>query len=194
MTTGLRWRVLTLQVVMIAVFAFAAGFLFWAGNFTHSYVHDQLASQQITFAPKAALSPAEYSPTAIKNLSQYAGRQLTTGDQAKVYANDFIGTHLKGIGKGHTYAYWSGKALADKNPKTQAVENDIALTLFRGESLRAMLLNAWGWWTVGTYAFYAAIGMTIATIAVIAALIFELLFAARPVTAGYTSGKAVAAQ
>jgi hypothetical protein len=48
-------------------------------------------------------------------------------------------------------------------------------TLFRGETLRGLLLNAWGWSQIAMYAFYAAIGLTVATLAVFIALVFELL-------------------
>jgi hypothetical protein len=35
-------------------------------------------------------------------------------------------------------------------------------TLFKGESLRAVLLNAYGWWTVSTIAIDAGYAMVIA--------------------------------
>ncbi len=47
-------------------------------------------------------------------------------------------------------------------------------TVFEGTTLRSMLLNAYGWWTVGTYALYAAIGLTIAAGLVVLSLVFEL--------------------
>jgi hypothetical protein len=37
-----------------------------------------------------------------------------------------------------------------------------------------MLLNAYGWWTVGTYALFAAIGLTIAAGVVLLTFVFEL--------------------
>ncbi|HET7421854.1 MAG TPA: hypothetical protein VFL27_15850, partial [Candidatus Dormibacteraeota bacterium] len=52
-------------------------------------------------------------------------------------------------------------------------------TLFKGETLRASLLNAYGWWTVGTYTIYAAIGLLIAALGVLGALVFEVVVAAR---------------
>ena len=54
MGSGLRWRVVSLQVVMVVVFAFIAGFMYWGANFTHSYVHDELVSQKISFPPASA--------------------------------------------------------------------------------------------------------------------------------------------
>jgi uncharacterized membrane protein len=35
-------------------------------------------------------------------------------------------------------------------------------TLFKGESLRAMLLNAYGWWTLATIAMWAGFAMVVA--------------------------------
>ena len=52
-------------------------------------------------------------------------------------------------------------------------------TLFRGETLRGLLLYAWGWSQVGLYAFYAAIGLTVATIVFLGALAFEVALAYR---------------
>jgi hypothetical protein len=48
-------------------------------------------------------------------------------------------------------------------------------TLFRGETLRAILLNAYGWWTVGQITLFAGIGMVVAglILAVLVALGFR---------------------
>ena len=104
-------------------------------------------------------------------------REAGDGDKAKVYANDFIGIHLEKVANGKTYSQVSAASLAD--PKNTTLANQ-ANTLFKGETLRGLLLNAWGWSQVGLYALYAAIGLTVATIAVFAGLVFELLVALRP--------------
>ena len=181
MTSGIRRRVLVLQVGLIGIFAFAAGFLFWANSFSHSMVRDQLSAQQIFF-PKAGSSG--FSASEFPTLQQYAGQQLTTGDQAQAYANDYIGAHLKGVAKGQTYSQVSAAyiaASADKttDPKTLATLSSQRQTLFMGETLRGLLLNAYGWWTVGQYALYAAIGMVVASGAVALALVFEVALALR---------------
>ena len=49
MNKDLRWRIISLQVVMIVVFAFGAGLAFYAGNFTHNQIRSQLEPQQISF-------------------------------------------------------------------------------------------------------------------------------------------------
>jgi hypothetical protein len=176
MTTELRWRVAILQVSLVVVLAFVAGFLFWAANFTHSYVHDELTQQKISFpaAGSASLSPKEFP-----DLQQYAGQAVDNGDKAKAYANGFIGRHLLAIGGGKTYSQVSAESLAA--PKNAALAATVQ-TLFRGETLRGLLLNAWGWWTVGTYALYAAIGLSLASFAVFLALLYEVLIAPKRVT------------
>ncbi len=174
MTREIRWRILSLQAVIIIVLAFGAGVGFWAHNFTHDQVSSQLAAQQIVFP--AANSPAiKALPAADASaMSQYAGQQMTTGDQAQTYANNFISVHLGEIGQGKTYAYWSGIALSSKNKALAAKANGIALTLFRGETLKSLLLNAWAFWFVGTLALYAAIGLTVGAFVVSMAFLFEL--------------------
>ena len=88
----------------------------WGYSFANSNVHNQLAQQQITFPPAAAFAHAkvgtEITPSMIPSVSQYAGQQLTTGQQAEAYADDFIAVHLQEIGGGLTYAQLSAKALA----------------------------------------------------------------------------------
>ena len=178
MTTDLRWRVVILQITLVVVLAFVAGFLFWAANFTHSYVHDELTQQKISFpaAGSAALNPAKFP-----DLQQYAGQAVNDGDKAKAYANGFIGRHLVAIGGGKTYSQVS--ALAQASPKNATLAATVQ-TLFRGETLRGLLLNAWGWWTVGTYALYAAIGLSLASFAVFLALLYEALIAPKRLRAG----------
>jgi hypothetical protein len=181
MTREIRWRILTLQVVATLVLAVVAGLAYWAHNFTHDQVSSQLTAQQIAFP--AATSPAITALPAgnAGAMTQYAGQQMTTGDQAKTYAENFIAIHLKEIGQGKTYSYWSGKALAEQksNPQQFAIDNGIALTLFRGETLRSLLLNAWAFWFVGDLALYAAIGMTVGAVVVFLAFLFELLVVPR---------------
>ena len=108
-------------------------------------------------------------------MRKYAGQALTNGDQAQTWANHYMAVHLKEIGGGKTYSQVSTLSMAA--PKNQALASEVQ-TLFRGETLRGLLLNAWGWWTVGSYALYAAIGMTFATVVVFLALLYEV-FSAR---------------
>ena len=182
MTTEIRWRIVTLQVVLVLVLGLCAGFLFWGSSFISGMIHDQLVAQKIFFPPSSeirtggALDPAVFS----QEIRNYAGQQVDNGDKARVYANDFIGVHLNEVAGGQTYSQVSAQAQA--NPTNLALANQ-ANTLFKGETLRGLLLNAYGWSQVAFYAFWAAIGLTVAAIAVFATLVFEVLVAPRTVRA-----------
>jgi hypothetical protein len=87
-------------------------------------------------------------------MHQYAGQLMTTGAQAEVYADHFIANHLKVIGGGLTYSQLSAKAIAQ--PKNAALAGQVA-TVFKGETLRGLLLNAYAFGTMGMLAGIAAI-------------------------------------
>jgi hypothetical protein len=138
-------------VVMVVVLAVAGGLLLWAHNWVHHEVSTELAAQKIFFPP--ANSPAIAAPE-FAAMHQYAGQQLTTGPQAHVYANDFIANHLEVIGGGKTYSQLSTELQADKS-NTQLAET--VQTMFQGETLRGLLLNAYAFWTIGTIAGWGAL-------------------------------------
>jgi len=138
--------------VVTIVLLVAGGLLMWGYTFANNNVHDQLSAQQIYFP--AAGSDALKSPEIGPFLNQYAGQKLTTGAQAEAYADHFIAVHLKEIAGGKTYSQVSAQANADpSNTQLQAQAN----TLFKGETLRGMLLNAYAFWKVGQIALFAAI-------------------------------------
>ncbi len=171
MTTAMRWRVVVLQVGLIGILAFCAGFLFWGNSFIHNQISTELTSQQIYFPPSDSKAITSLPGADAAAMTVYAGQHLTTGEQAQVYANHFIGVHLQEIAGGQTYSQVSTKAQA--NPTDAKLAGQVQ-TLFRGETLRGLLLNAYGWWTIGTYALYAAIGLAVAAFAVLVALAFEV--------------------
>jgi hypothetical protein len=150
-------RVLTAGgLLMTAVLVFAGGLLIWAHTFVGTQVHNQLANEQIYFpaANSAAVAAPEF-----KAMRQYGGQQLTTGAQAEVYADHFIGVHLKEIAGGQTYAQLSAQAQAD--PTNTKLAGQVA-TMFKGETLRGLLLNAYAFGTMATIALIAAIAAFIA--------------------------------
>ncbi len=168
MTKALRWRVLVLQAGLVLILGFVAGFAFWAAGFTHNSVTTQLAAQSITFP--AANSPAVTSLPAVDRaaMTLYAGDVMTTGPQAEVWADNFIKVHLSEMP-----TYDQAATTARANP-TSTADAQVEATVFQGTTLRSMLLNAYGWWTVGTYALFAAIGLTIAAGVVLLTFVFEL--------------------
>src|ERR1700730_12835595 len=127
----------------------AGGLLTWGSAYVHNTVQGQLSAQQIVFPPKAAFaSPkvgTEITPSMIPSVSQYAGQQMLTGQQAEAYADHFIAVHVAEMGGGKTYSQLSAESLAQPNNTQLATTVN---TVFKGETLRSMLLNAYGWWKV----------------------------------------------
>ncbi|MDM4719300.1 hypothetical protein QTQ03_06695 [Micromonospora sp. WMMA1363] len=151
-------------------------------NFANTYVHDQLAAQHISFKPADKLSDEEKKSECLR---EYAGVPLTTGKQAECYANDFIGLHLKSIGDGKTYADLGEPQSQLRAQVAEAEKNDAANladlqqqlaevsgqrdTVFKGETLRGVLLTSYGFSEFGRKAEQAALAMYIG-----AALLFLL--------------------
>ena len=148
----ISWVGLTLAVTLVA----AGSLLTWANHFVSNEVKTQLSAQKIFFPPKG--SPAIAGPE-FKQMQQYAGQQLTTGAQAQVYADHFIAVHLSEVANGQTYAQLSTKAQANKDDAVLAGQ---VATMFKGETLRGLLLNAYAFGTMGTIAGIAAIAAFIA--------------------------------
>ena len=143
--------------LFLAITLVASGVLLtWGHTFIGNEVHTQLAAQQIYFP--AANSKAVAAPE-FAAMRQYGGQQLTTGAQAEVYADHFIANHLKEIGGGKTYAQLSTEA--QLQPKNTVLAGEVA-TVFKGETLRGLLLNAYAFGTMGTIAGIAAIAAFIA--------------------------------
>jgi hypothetical protein len=136
----------------------AGGLLTWGSAYVHNTVQGQLSSQQIFFPPKAAFANpkagTEITPSMIPSVSQYAGEQMLTGQQAEAYADHFIAVHLAEIGGGKTYSQLSTEAQAQ--PKNLVLAGQVA-TMFKGSALRSMLLNAYGWWKVSQITYIAAL-------------------------------------
>ncbi len=150
----LGWVGVSLGVALLAV----AGLLVWGSAYIHNTVQSQLAAQQITFPAASAFAHpkagTEITPSMIPSVSQYAGQQLLTGQQAEAYADHFIAVHLTEIGAGKTYSQLSTEAMAQPNNTTLA--NQVA-TVFKGTTLRSMLLNAYGWWKVSQIMYIASL-------------------------------------
>jgi hypothetical protein len=139
-------------VMLTAVLLVAGALFFWGYSFANNNVNDQLAAQKIFFPPAGneALADPEIGPY----LNKYAGQQLVNGAQAEAYANHFIAVHLKGVADGKTYSEVS--TLSRENPDDQELAGQVQ-TLFRGETLRGLLLNAFAFWKLGQLALIGSI-------------------------------------
>jgi hypothetical protein len=153
-------------LVLALVLLVAGGLLTWGSNFTHGQVHDQLAAQKIFFP---AAGSEGFGAKEFPGLQQYGGQQLLNGEQAKAYADQYIAVHIQGIGGGKTYSELSADSRANPNDAAAKAKVD---TVFRGETLRGLLLNAYAFDTIGTIAGYASIA---AFVAAAALLILALL-------------------
>ena len=151
----------TLSIAGFAVavlLAVAGGLLLWGSTYVHNTVTNQLAAQQIYFPPQAAFAHpkagTEITPNMIPSVSQYAGQQMLTGQQAEAYADHFIAVHITEIGGGKTYSQLSTESIAQPNNVKLA---GAVATVFKGETLRSMLLNAYGWWKVSQITYIASL-------------------------------------
>jgi hypothetical protein len=141
-------------LVLAVVLLVGGGLLLWGHNFVSDQVHTQLAAQQIYFPPAGNEAITSLPAADAKAMSAYAGQQLVTGQQAEVWADHFIAVHLKEIGGGKTYAQLSSASLA--NPKNAALAAQVQ-TVFRGETLRGLLLNAYAFGKMAQIMLIAAI-------------------------------------
>lgn len=173
-------KVLTASGAVVAAVLIASGVLLtWGSTFARDYVDDELSSQNIAFPPAAVLE--EQGRT---DLLQYAGESVNTGPEAEAYAS-FINGHLQGIADGATYAELgdperAATAAVEEATASGAPAAEVAAlqaeadsitgqrnTLFKGETLRGLLLSAFAWSQVGMIAGYAAIAAFAAAAAMV---------------------------
>jgi hypothetical protein len=163
-----------LGAVTVAILAVAGGLLTWGHNFASDYVGRELSSQNIYFPDRAGLEREGRA-----DLFSHAGQQVTTGDQAQAYAS-YIAHHLDATANGATYADLGGPertakaavqaakdsgqdaaVVADLQAKAATITNQRD-TLFKGETLRGLLLSTYAWSTIGRIAGIAAIAAFLA--------------------------------
>ena len=128
-------------------------------DFSNSYVTDQLVQQKITFKAAEALTDEERQAPAWSKRRPAA----LTGKQAECYANEFIGLHVKSSGKGKTYAEIGDdqtalraqiaaarrSANARRPPEAADRPHRHRETVFKGETLRGVLLTSYGFSELG---------------------------------------------
>ncbi len=159
-------------------------------NFADDYVHDQLSAQRIAFPEEYTSGETEVEGSGC--LTDFAGKDLTTGKMAECYANFYIATHMAHSAEeaglaGETYATVGGvlrTAQADLAAAEEAGEDTTELearvaevsglreSMFKGETLRGLLLTTFGFSIFGERAATAAIVCFLA-----AALLFLLSIA-----------------
>jgi hypothetical protein len=148
--------------VLAALLLVAAGLLNWGATFATGAVGEQLVAQKITM-PGSNGDPAA-SKEVIDFFAANADKIMTTGKQAQMYADHYIQFHLNAM---PTYAEAStanraASGLAAADPTNADLQADAAKkaaiveTVFKGQSLRGMLLNAYAFWELGQIASISA--------------------------------------
>jgi hypothetical protein len=151
-------------------------------NFSRNYVRDQLSQQHITFKSLDTLTAEEQRSSC---LVEFAGQALTTGKQAECYANDFIALHLESVAGGQTFADLGAPqsaltarvqaATSTNDPGLADLQDQLATittqrdTLFKGETLRGLLLTSYG------FSVFGVKGGQVATVAYTVAGLLALL-------------------
>jgi hypothetical protein len=183
-----------LGAVVTVVLFVAGGLLTWGSRFANDHVSDELTAQNIFFPERAALEDEGRT-----DLLGYAGEQVTSGTEAQAYAS-YIGGHLDEIADGATYADLGAPERAAKAEVQAAVDSgadeatvaELQATadgisnqrnsLFKGETLRGLLLSTYAWSTIGRIAGIAAITAFVAGFAMLVLVILGVVHRQRMTT------------
>ena len=161
-------RVLLLWIMLAVLSLVVGGIAIGLGRFVQGNIRTELAAQQITFNTADKFSEEE---SAIPGMLENAGLPLTTGNQARIYA-DYIGLHVHEAADeagypGASYATIGAvqrelraavatateagdeTAIADAQAKLDAVTG-LRNTMLTASTLRGNLLSAYGWDNVAT--------------------------------------------
>jgi hypothetical protein len=152
-TRGIATVLLALTTVALLI---AGPIMIYKGFDGQQQIRQQLTAQKIVF-------PAKGDKGLPEDLQSYGGQQVTTGPQARAYA-DMVETHVKEATGGLTYSQVSAKYMATgaKDAKLGAQRQ----TAFMGESLRGTLMGAYqawelSWLVIGLGSLLTAIGVVV---------------------------------
>jgi hypothetical protein len=138
----------TVGVLLVVVLVAAGALALWGYTYTSDSVHNQLAEQQIFFPPKSGITPAQRP-----YLLQYAGQEVLTGAQANAYAKK-IASDVYGMPYHGVYARIATASV--EHPKNQTLASDKTVA-FESATLQGLLLEAYGFSTIGTVALWTSI-------------------------------------
>jgi hypothetical protein len=151
----------------LTVFLFVtAALLNWGASFAEDSVRSQLDNQNISFPAAAAMPEATAD-----QLKKWAEMKVTTGEMARDYSDLYIWEHMKAsavaaVGKPATYSEISGMYMGlVRGGSTDTAQiaklGELRQTLFMGNTLRGMLLEAYAFGTMGVIAGYGALAALI---------------------------------
>lgn len=156
-------KIVTAIGAALTVFLFvAAALLNWGASFAEDSVRSQLENQNISFPAAEAMPEAT-----AKELAKWSEMKVTTGEMARDYSDLYIWEHMKGsaiaaVGKPATYSEVSGMYMVlvrggSTDTEQIAKLGELRQTLFMGNTLRGMLLEAYAFGTMGVIAGYGAL-------------------------------------
>ncbi|MDP1851939.1 MAG: hypothetical protein Q8K48_05925 [Candidatus Planktophila sp.] len=156
-------KIVTFVGFGLAVFLLiAAGLLNWGATFAGGTVASQLEAQQITMPAENGDPNAD--ATTVAFFKENGDKIMSTGKQAQMYADHYIAFHMSAMppyaaASGASRAAAAALAADPSNPELQAAAAKASATVetvFKGETLRGMLLNAYAFGTLGDIAAIAA--------------------------------------
>lgn len=160
-------KIVTSIGAALTVFLFVtAALLNWGASFASDSVKSQLENQNISFPAADGMPEATRA-----QLEKWAEMKVTTGEMARDYSDLYIWEHMKSssiaaIGKEATYSEVSGMYMGlvrggSTDTEQIAKLGELRQTLFMGNTLRGMLLEAYAFGTMGVIAGYGALAALI---------------------------------
>lgn len=149
-------RVFIMLGTAMAIVLVAIGALAWYGySFAAGMVTNQLSAQHIYFPSEDSAAFKRLPETDQQAIIPYAGQQLVNGEQARIYADNYIAVHIHEMADGKTYAEVSNESM--KDPSNQKLQG-LKTALFQGETLRGMLLGSgYAFWMFSMIARFVAL-------------------------------------
>lgn len=150
-------------LALAALLIVGGGLLTWASVFVGNQVESQLVAQRITMPSGPALEALgnEEDKAALAPHAGDGNNLMRTGEQARAFADHYILNHMNKSSDGKTYEEVSGEFLKlsaeEKASEAGQEMAQLRQSLFMGNTLRGLLLNAYAFGTMGTIAGIAAI-------------------------------------
>lgn len=166
-------------LLTLTLFA-ASALLGWGYSFDNHSVASQLSAQKIIMPADTLNKNQDAATTAF--FAANANKTMSTGKQAQMYADHYLGFHLSSM---PTYAQASANsrtagaslALSPTDPALQDAATKAAATLdtvFKGTMLRGTLLTSYAFWQLGQIAQIAAYASALAALLMLLLVILGL--------------------
>lgn len=153
--------------LIVAVVLVILGAVVWkAGHKVVTSVDKSITDEKIYFPPEGAPGfTKETYPKAVK----YAGKQVTDGKMAKIFAEDYLGVQMNAVGGGKTGSEVSAMAAAD--PQNASLQQ-LQTVMFQMGTSKNLLLSANAGWAQGKIMKHIGLSMfVLAAVLIVIALV-----------------------